>query len=132
MTASARGLKRYVELVADELRMPPAFCVDVDDYRATVYFALEERVPRYPDRDLALLWDEENGWAIGVESGCGEDIIVLAYLGGDIVPAPSLVARFVDDLMHERYPGQLEPPALRRAGTDDDLDERLAAFHRPN
>ncbi|WP_106181348.1 DUF6292 family protein [Prauserella shujinwangii] len=127
MTATARGLRRYVELVAEELRMPPAFCVDVDD-RATVYFALEQRVPRYPDRDLALLWDEENGWAIGVESGCGEDIIVLTYLGEDLLPSPGLVARFVDDFMADRYPGRPDPPGLRCAGTLDELGERLTRF----
>lgn len=132
LSTSMRGLYHYIALVARELgQQPPTFGYDEQE-RVEIYLALSDRLPRYPDRDLALLWDEENGWAIGIESGCGEALIVLAYLGGDILSTPAAVARFVATLRHSRddgeLPGQRDLPAFRQANDDDDLNQRLAAY----
>lgn len=127
MSAAARGLRRYVCMVADELGIRPAFCVDVDD-TASIYLALDRRLRRFPERDLALLWDEKHGWSVGVESGCGEDIIVLAYLGDELLPPAAKVARFVNDVFLDRYPGEPAPPILRTPGTADSLDDQLSAL----
>jgi hypothetical protein len=76
--------------------------------------ALEQRLPGFPDRDVALLWNEQHGWSVGVETSCGEDVIVLCYLGTDILPTPRVVARFVAE-----------------AFADDDPPQRLGTYAAP-
>ncbi len=68
----------------------------------SAYLALDHRLPGFPDRDLALLWDEERGWSAAIESRCGEDLIVVASLDSD-TPAPPAdrVAQFVENLSVE-------------------------------
>jgi len=124
--AAARGLRQYLLAVAAKLDAPAWFC-EVDA-PATAYLALERRIPRFPDHETALLWDERDGWAAAVESAGGEDVIVLAYLGEDVLPAPEVVVAFVRDLYGSGYPGQPEPPDFRRPGAPDGFDERLAAY----
>jgi hypothetical protein len=122
--AAARGLRQYLLAVAAKLDVPAWFCeVDVP---AGAYLALERRLTRFPDHETALLWDERDGWAAAVESATGEDVIVLAYLGGDVLPPPETVVAFVQDLYGEEYPGQPDPPDFRRPGAPDGFDERLA------
>lgn len=85
------GLTGYVAAVG----VGEEFCtVDLDD-PASAYVALDVRLPRHPGRDNALLWDEGHGWAFAVETHSGEDLLVLAYLGGELVPAPARVRGFV-------------------------------------
>jgi hypothetical protein len=123
-----RGLRRYAALVSDALgQTGDAYWVHAES-PATVYVPLDERVPAFPDRDLALLWDERHGWCGAIETASGEDLIVLSYLGVDILPPPRLVARFTADLVAGNGPGQAAPPAFRAAGVDDDLGERLAEY----
>ncbi|WP_410673950.1 DUF6292 family protein [Amycolatopsis sp. cmx-4-68] len=124
--AAARGLRQYFLAVAAELDAPAWFCeVDVP---ATAYLALERRLPRFPDHETALLWDEQDGWAAAVESPTGEDVVILAYLGEDILPAPEAVVGFVNALYDDGYPGQPDPPDFRRPGAPDGFDERLSAY----
>ncbi|UJW28487.1 DUF6292 family protein [Saccharothrix sp. AJ9571] len=126
--AAARGLPQYVREVAAELGLGSgSFFVQLDS-PAHAYLAIDERLPRYPDRDLALLWDEEHGWALAVETASAEDLIVLAYLGGDVVPPPAVVARFACRPLGALRLTSPEPPVLRRAGDDDDLIQRLGRF----
>ncbi|MCT2584275.1 DUF6292 family protein [Actinophytocola gossypii] len=125
---TASGLRRYAALVSDALgQTGDAYWVHAES-PATVYVPLDERVPAFPDRDLALLWDERHGWCGAIETASGEDLIVLSYLGVDILPPPRTVARFTADLVSGSGPGQAEPPAFRVAGADDDLVERLAGY----
>lgn len=125
---TANGLRRYVRLVSEALgQSGDAFWVHVDS-PATGYIPLDGRAPAFPDRDLALLWDERHGWCGAIETGAGEDLIVLSYLGVDVIPSPRLVAAFAEDLVAGLGPGQAEPPAFRAAGADDDLLERLAQY----
>lgn len=125
---AARGLRRYVSEVCRELGVgPEASCWELED-RATAYVALDGRLPGYPHHDLALTWDEENGWAAALETRCGDDMIVLSYLGDDVLPEPRTVADFVAELRADEYPGQPDPPALRAAFADDDFDARLGAL----
>ncbi|WP_133794717.1 DUF6292 family protein [Actinokineospora alba] len=100
------------------------------DRPASVYLALDGRLPRFPDRDVALLWDEERGWAAAAETHSGEDLIVVAYLGHDVLPPPTLVANWVTRLRSGDPVGSIRPVRLRRADTDDDLVGRLAALGR--
>lgn len=124
--AAARGLRQYLLAVAAKLDAPAWFCeVDVP---AGAYLALERRLERFPDHEVALLWDERDGWAVAVESPSGEDLVVLAYLGEDVLPAPDAVVAFVRECYADGYPGQPDPPGFRRPGAPDGFDDRLAAF----
>jgi hypothetical protein len=123
--AAALGLRQYLLAVANELGVPAWFCeVEVP---AAAYLALEHRLVRFPEYETALLWDERDGWAAAVESATGEDVVVLAYLGEDLLPSPATVAAFVRDLHEGGYPGRPDPPDFRKPGTADGFDERLAA-----
>ena len=124
--AAGRGLRQYLLAVAAKLDAPAWFCeVEVP---AGAYVALERRLARFPDHETALLWDERDGWSAAVESTTGDEIIVLAYLGEDVLPAPEAVVAFVAALYGDDYPGQPEPPDFRRPGAPDGFDERLAAY----
>lgn len=124
--AAARGLRQYLLAVAAKLDAPAWFCeVDVP---AGAYVALERRLARFPGHETALLWDERDGWAVAVESATGDEVIVLAYLGEDVLPPPEAVVEFVAGLYGEKYPGRPDPPDFRRPGTADGFDERLAAY----
>lgn len=125
---TSRGLHRYVGLVSEALgQTGDAFWVHVES-PATGYIPLDDRAPAFPNRDLALLWDERHGWSAAIETASGEDLIVISYLGVDILPAPRVVARFAADLVAGKGPGQADPPAFREADADDDLAERIAGY----
>jgi len=49
------------------------------------YLALDHRLSSHPDRDVALLWDEEHGWALGIETHGGADVTVLSYVGEHVL-----------------------------------------------
>ncbi|HEV2779983.1 MAG TPA: DUF6292 family protein [Actinophytocola sp.] len=130
--AACRGLHNYLRQVCRALGIgPEACCWDVDD-RATAYVALDGRLPGYPNHDLALVWDEENGWAAALETATGDDIIVLCYLGWDVLPPPGVLVDFVEALRADGYPGQPDPPALRAAFVDDGFYDRLSAYLEPS
>jgi Family of unknown function (DUF6292) len=121
-----RPLWKYLVAVTHRLGIG-AESVAVDhDTPVSGYLALDTRLPGHPDRDVALLWDERHGWCAAVETHSGEDLLVLAHLGGDtVLPEPDAVARFLNDLTRRcpRAPGP--PPAIRTARTGDDLADLL-------
>lgn len=114
--------------------MAAAVGADVDDSSVAsdmpgmeAYIATDARLPHFPGQDLALLWDEENGWAAALETAASE-LIVLSYLGEAIVPEPGRVANFFNDVLHAAYPGQRHPPHLRVADTADTLLLQLTKY----
>lgn len=126
--AVAQGLHSYLRQVCRALGVGrDASCWDIED-RATAYVALDGRLPGYPNHDLALVWDEENGWAAALETRTGDDLIVLCYLGPDLLPAPRVLVEFVETLRQDGYPGQPDPPAVRAAFADDGFYDRLSAY----
>lgn len=126
--AAARGLRNYLRQVCRAFGIgPQAGCVDVDN-RASAYIALDGRLPGYPEHDLALVWDEENGWAAALETRAGDDMIILCYLGWDVLPPPATMVGFVARLRAGDYPGQPDPPRLRRALVDDRLYDRMSRY----
>jgi hypothetical protein len=129
---AARGLRRYVQLISDALDLSGDGVFIELERPAGVYIALEDRVPQFPTRDLALTWDEEHGWAAGIETETSDDLVVLSYLGSTVLPAPGTVAAFVRQLSGDKCPGQPDPPALRAADDIDDLAEQLAAYAPAN
>jgi hypothetical protein len=107
--ALSQSLARYVRQVAAAAGVPvDAVGYEVSD-TATAYLGLTERMPEHAGRDLMLAWDERLGWYIGVENDPGEPALVLCYLGGDAVPPPAAVARFVADAVAGRRQDRLRP-----------------------
>ncbi len=103
------GLRRYVHLVTEALGMTGE-CSYVDVQRpAGAYLALDGRVARFPDRDVALLWSEEGGWSAAVETESGDDPVVLAHMGGDLVPPPHAVAEWASDFLRDEHNGDPAP-----------------------
>ncbi|MFI9008292.1 DUF6292 family protein [Actinosynnema sp. NPDC053489] len=121
-TPVSRALGGYVRAVAEHVGVPPeATEFEVSD-TATAYLALEG-----PGPDLMLLWNEQRGWSIAVETGPAERPLVVAHFGLPLVPPPRDVARFVADVLAGK-PGGAEPEpgaAPDRRGLADRLSEYL-------
>jgi hypothetical protein len=125
---AVRGLRRYLRQVCRAIGVgPEASCWELD-HRTNAYIAVDGRLPGYPDHDFALVWDEENGWSAALENKSGEDIVILCYLGSDVLPPPSAVVRFVEALRADEYPGQPDAPALRASFAEDDFTDRLSRY----
>lgn len=126
--APAWGLRRYVWSVADTLGVGAGCCYVQLDPPVQAYIPLDDRLPRLPGSDVAVLWDSTHGWAVGVEDGIGADVVPLAYLGGDLLADPQVVADFVRRFLAGEPFGEPEPPTPATA----DLRDRLAAYASPS
>lgn len=94
-----RALRGYARSVTRELGLTPERSYVQVEGLATVFLELDSRLPAFPDREAALLWDQRRGWAAAVETHSGEDLIVQAWFGSDLLPRPRVVARWVDALL---------------------------------
>lgn len=127
-SSATLALRRYAGLVSEALGLTgETFWVHTES-PTTGYIPLDDRAPGFPGRDLALLWDERHGWSAAIETASGEDLIVVSYLGKDILPPPLVVARFVTDLVAGRVTGQPDPPAFRDVDAIDDLVDRIKRY----
>ncbi|WP_197321144.1 DUF6292 family protein [Saccharomonospora sp. NB11] len=106
-----RGLQNYVRNVVETLGLTGDSSY-VQSEPLSLYLAVDGHLPGHPNRDVALLWDEERGWAGALETGCGEDLIVVSYVGGDPLPKPEVVASYTAALLRGDAPGRSEPPAF--------------------
>ncbi|MGW1681108.1 DUF6292 family protein [Saccharopolyspora sp. NPDC002376] len=126
---AASGLVDYIRSVADVLGDDVAEVdVDFDDGLATAIILVCSRVPTLLDYPLLLTWDEVSGWALRVETDGTGDTTALQFLGGDILPHPSAVRKFLGDAVRGRSPGLVLPPAFRMPNAGDELEHRLAHF----
>lgn len=125
-------LRDYVESVAAEFGVGLESCTIDEDTPVSAYVALDLSLPHLPDRDVALLWHEERGWAVGVETRGGEDVVIVRHLGESVCPAPARVARFVSTVRTETpaRPAENRSAILRRAGSHDELAELLREHRR--
>ena len=98
----ARTLRGYVGEVAHALGVGLESCMIDPGRPASVYIALDITLARFPDRDLALLWDERFGWSAAVEARSGEDPLVVACQDGNPMPDPCEVSAFVTALAAAR------------------------------
>lgn len=121
------ALRAYLGEVTDALGIGLESCTIDHDKPVGAYIALDDRLPRYPDRDLALLWDESRGWSAAIETHSGEDLIVLRYLGGPTVaPNPAQVVKLLRALREDDFRlGHPDPVTIRPAGDLSDLAETL-------
>ncbi|HEY3466347.1 MAG TPA: DUF6292 family protein [Amycolatopsis sp.] len=124
------GLSGYLAAVSTAVGVGEESCTaDLDD-PASAYVALDVRLARYPGRDTALVWDERHGWAFAMETHSGEDLLVLAYLGGEVVAAPSRVRGFVAAIRAAGgATGEATPADLR--GDRRELLDRLLRYRVP-
>lgn len=120
----SRGFEHYVELVAEAVGADPDAWACRSESPREAYIAVDRDIHMFPGREVALLWNEESGWAVGVETRSGEDIILLGYLGGDLVPAPSVVAAFTEHFGEKGLPGQWDHPR----GSGRSVDESLRRY----
>lgn len=121
-----RGLRAYVDQVADELNVGPAatYCELAES--ATAYIALDEQFPDKPHRDLALVWDHYQGWALAIESSCGEDLLILNWYGPFLVPDPPHVAHFFKRVLANGHSTSEVQSWQHRSA--DDVHTRLAQY----
>lgn len=99
-TTLTRGLAGYLRAVAEAVEVSAeGTSFEISD-TATAYLGLTRRWLGRPGDDLMLVWSELRGWAVAVETIPGEAPMVVAYFAGaDLVPAPTVVARFVADVV---------------------------------
>jgi hypothetical protein len=116
---AALGLRQYVRQVAQRLGCTgDAFLVQTEA-PVSAYLPLAQQLYGFPGRDAALLWHHRHGWSAEVDES-----LVVAHLGGDPLPPPADVARFVADLVAgrpRRRQEQVSVPA-------DVLRARLVAY----
>ncbi|WP_134046142.1 DUF6292 family protein [Amycolatopsis arida] len=123
-----RSLAGYVHAVAAELGVGPAGTgVEVADVN-TGYVALPQRCPRYPNRDLMLVWGDRDGWVVAVETDPAEEPVIVAYFADDVLPEPAEVARFVRGLGAGEPVGLVVPPRWRERSATGDLAARLERY----
>jgi hypothetical protein len=96
-----REVHEYVQRVTRALGLRGESSYVQTDEVASAYIALDGRLPSHPDRDVALLWDERDGWAAAVEEHSGDPLRAIAHLGDEVRPAPGAVARAVRDLFQD-------------------------------
>ncbi|SFW83385.1 DUF6292 family protein [Amycolatopsis australiensis] len=120
-----RGLRGYVAAVARAVGVGLESCTLDAGTPAAAYIALDWRLTRFPGHDLALVWDEVHGWAAAIEDTAGAT--ALAYLGGEVLPEPRAVVRFLAAVRaDDPDAGSLEAPVLRAPGDHEELLTVLA------
>jgi hypothetical protein len=119
---AGHGLHQYITRTAAAVGAGPEAAWSEWADAPSAYIALGDRLPDHPDRDAALIWAAERGWAVAVETGCGEDLLITASLGGDVLPPPETVAAFVRGVFCGRHTGIR---GRTRAVASADLTRRL-------
>jgi hypothetical protein len=117
-----RRLRGYLGAVARAVGVGLESCTLDAGTPAAAYIALDWRLARFPGHDLALVWDEVHGWAAAIEDVTGEAATVLCYLGGEVLPEPRAVVRFLAAVRAgDPDAGVLDAPVLREAGDHEQL-----------
>lgn len=110
VTLAESDLRDYIRAIAADLEVPPGGVTSEVCEVSNAYLAFDRCLPDVPDRDVAVTWDEHRGWAVAIETHCGEDLIVLSFMGQDAVPDPLAVVDFVRAILDGERPGTTEPP----------------------
>jgi len=123
-----RGLVRYVRLVSRALGLDGESWYVQAEQPASAYVALEQRFDHFPDRDVALLWDEVHGWSAAIETDGGEDLLTVAYFGSDLLPPPDAVATWVTNLLHDQLTDRDGRPRAASLADIDSVLRRLTVY----
>lgn len=119
------GLRNYTAQVAAALGAGPEAAWSEWADAPSAYIALDHRLSAHPGRDTALIWAAERGWAVAVETGCGEDLLIIASLGGDVLPVPEAVAVWARAVLAGRL---ADARGCARAAVGANLARRLAGW----
>lgn len=128
-----RGLRRYLDAVTAQLGLGER-CYSLDfSFPANAYVALQRRLARCPEHEVALVWDEHFGWAGAFEDSTPAGLTVFSYLTfsrrtADLLPEPSRVARFAARLFDADQPVNPLPRARPSGRAPRDLAQRLAEY----
>lgn len=131
-SAPTRGLRRYVRLVALALGENVGRSMVNWEHPVDAYLTLRERLRWFPEREVALGWNADQGWTMFLTAHTRGCRTVLRFLGDDLLPTPSAVATFSARVFHDEFAGQAEPPPERTADDDRELTLRLAAYAVPH
>jgi len=124
---AARGLRRYVRMVAEAIGLgAESSLVQLED-PICAYVALDRCPAGYPGHDFALLWDERHGWALALEAPGGTRLEPLGYLAAGLLPVPLVVAAYVN----AACAGCGFGPAAPVSDETTDLAGRLESFADP-
>lgn len=123
-----RGLRGYLCAVAAELGMAGDDACAEGGPPASAHLAVRGHLSSFPDRAVVLVWDEEYGWAAAVGIEQEDDLVVLSYLGDEVLPPAAAVAAFTRALLRGEHPGDPRPIRLRAVGDPDDLGDRLGRY----
>lgn len=105
------ALRRYTREVGAGVGLESESCWCEVAEQCTAYLPLPCAPVSHPGREAALVWDEAHGWAIGIETSSGEDLLIQAWYGPDRIPDPPQVAAFTRAVLSGRPAGQSTPPA---------------------
>ncbi|WP_409464661.1 DUF6292 family protein [Amycolatopsis sp. GA6-003] len=125
------GMSAYLDAVSAAAGVGPESTTMDLDAPMSAYLALDGRLAVHPGRDTALVWDERHGWSFTIETHSGEDLLVVAYLGGELVPSPSRVREFVR-AVHARTRRASPPAPPDLSGDRDDLLGLLLGYRAPH
>ncbi|MEV6611906.1 DUF6292 family protein [Kutzneria sp. NPDC051319] len=103
--SASRNLWDYVYRVSSAMGLRCECACVLTERPVSVYLAVDGHLDGYPDRDAALLWDEDRGWSAAVETYSGEDLLVIADMGPEIRPEPARVAAWATGLLAGSGPG---------------------------
>lgn len=128
--AAERGLGCYIDRIAHGLGLGSESTAHEWAEEATAYIALEQRLAQAPERDVALIWDQHYGWAVAVETGCGEDLLVHAWYGThNLLPEPDELVRFTTTVLTTTVPAA--PVPAPAPSPPERLAARLAGYRTP-
>lgn len=104
----ARAVARALGVVGD------SWCVQAEPH-AEIYLALDIRLERFPEQDVALLWQERRGWSVVVETSGEDALVVVETRRGGVRPAACQVVRWAEEVFGRWSTAAPVPPRPRRA-----------------
>ncbi|WNV87425.1 DUF6292 family protein [Umezawaea sp. Da 62-37] len=94
-----RRLRRYAAAVGEVLGLSgESSCVDAER-PCSLYLAIDGRLREFPDEDLALVWNDRDGWRAVVESPGGGPLREVSRFTGPVHATPRAVAAWVEALL---------------------------------
>jgi len=108
---AARQLRRYLDDVLDAAGLSGYGFTDHVDESRSAYVAIDGRVTGFPDHDVALLWDQDEGWSVAAEDPSDGSLVVIDRLTGGPRQAPAAVARWIRLVLRNQPP---QAPQQRR------------------
>ncbi|OLZ58117.1 hypothetical protein BS330_12875 [Amycolatopsis keratiniphila subsp. nogabecina] len=93
------GLAAYARAVADEVQAVVGGAIWEARPSLMAYIALSSECVLHPGRDVMLTWSPARGWEAALEAAIDGPMLLLARLGEQVAPDPSVVARFADEVL---------------------------------